>query len=222
MKTLINIFKTKYLFSLTGIVIFIFYLQTIAPSVVETDCGELATVQATLGIAHPTGYPLFTLLGYVWLKIPFLFSVIFKLNLLATIYTILASIIFLKTGWLLLNNFNLLTISSDTKSQKASQTNNFAQLDEKTKFISVISAGLMLAFSSTFWIQSTSTEVYSLHLLLLNLILYSFLIAYFSTKENDFRKSQRQWIVFFNSAWIWILKSPLYHLLDTSLSISIF
>ncbi|MCX8010241.1 MAG: DUF2723 domain-containing protein, partial [Ignavibacteria bacterium] len=99
-----NYVKAKYLFPLIVILVFIFYLKTLAPSVVEMDCGELAAVQSTLGIAHPTGYPLFTLLGYLWSKIPLSFSVIFQLNLLAAIYSIVAVIFFLKTAWLLLNN----------------------------------------------------------------------------------------------------------------------
>jgi hypothetical protein len=42
---------------------FLVYLKTLAPSVTFIDSGELAAVACTLGIAHPTGYPLFTLLG---------------------------------------------------------------------------------------------------------------------------------------------------------------
>ena len=49
---------------------FIVYLQTMAPSVPNIDGGELATVCATLGIAHPTGYPLFTLIGYLFAHLP--------------------------------------------------------------------------------------------------------------------------------------------------------
>ena len=48
----------------------IVYGFTLAPSVVHIDSGELAAVQSTLGIAHPTGYPLFTILGYLFLRIP--------------------------------------------------------------------------------------------------------------------------------------------------------
>ena len=56
----------KYYFLLTGLIAFIFFLTTIAPSVIQIDTGELAAVQVTLGIAHPTGYPLFTILGYIF------------------------------------------------------------------------------------------------------------------------------------------------------------
>jgi hypothetical protein len=42
------------------------YARTLAPGLTEIDSGELAAVAATLGIAHPSGYPLFALLGRVW------------------------------------------------------------------------------------------------------------------------------------------------------------
>ncbi len=41
------------------------YLPTAARHIGFVDRGELAAVAATLGIAHPTGYPLLTLLGHV-------------------------------------------------------------------------------------------------------------------------------------------------------------
>ncbi|HMB69281.1 MAG TPA: DUF2723 domain-containing protein, partial [bacterium] len=42
------------------------YARTLAPGLTEIDSGELSAVAATLGIAHPSGYPLFSVLGRVW------------------------------------------------------------------------------------------------------------------------------------------------------------
>ena len=47
-------FLRKYFAELTGLVVFAVYLITLAPSVVQIDSCELAAVQSTLGIAHPT------------------------------------------------------------------------------------------------------------------------------------------------------------------------
>ncbi|HEX5315198.1 MAG TPA: DUF2723 domain-containing protein, partial [Candidatus Kapabacteria bacterium] len=60
---------------------FVIYLQTLAPSVDFIDAGELATVCTTLGIAHPTGYPLFTLVGWVFAHLPIGSTVIYRLNI---------------------------------------------------------------------------------------------------------------------------------------------
>ena len=40
------------------------YLATVAPSVPPGDSGNLIVAAATLGIAHPPGYPLFAMLGH--------------------------------------------------------------------------------------------------------------------------------------------------------------
>lgn len=46
------------------------YLATLAPSVVGGDAGEMITVTACGGVLHPPGYPLYTLLGKVFLWLP--------------------------------------------------------------------------------------------------------------------------------------------------------
>jgi hypothetical protein len=47
------------------------YLATLAPSVVGGDAGELITGTACGGVLHPPGYPLYTLLGKLFLWLPF-------------------------------------------------------------------------------------------------------------------------------------------------------
>ena len=87
----------KYFNLITAVFVLLVYLFTIAPSVVQIDSGELAAVQATLGIAHPTGYPLFTIVGYIFSLIPLPFTKIFQLNLLAAIYCSAAVGVFIHT-----------------------------------------------------------------------------------------------------------------------------
>jgi len=94
----------KYFYVFTGLTVLIIYIITVAPSVVQIDSGELAAVQATLGIAHPTGYPLFTIIGYLFSLIPLPFSKIFQLNLLAAIYCSAGIAIFICTVKLVLDN----------------------------------------------------------------------------------------------------------------------
>jgi hypothetical protein len=50
-------------------IVFMLYFLTSAPGLGLVDSGELTTAAATLGIAHPTGYPLYLLLGRLWLCI---------------------------------------------------------------------------------------------------------------------------------------------------------
>ena len=55
---------------LLGAVAGVVYALTCAPGLFYTDTGELAAASATLGVAHPTGYPLFTMLSHVWTLLP--------------------------------------------------------------------------------------------------------------------------------------------------------
>ena len=96
----------KYYAFLTGLLVFIIYLFTLAPSVVEIDSGELATVQAKLGIAHPTGYPLFTLIGHLFYLLPLHLRKIYQLNLLTAVWCSLAVMVFVYTSKLVLDNIN--------------------------------------------------------------------------------------------------------------------
>ena len=83
---------------LTGLIAFAVYLLTISHSITEFDSGELAAVQATLGIAHPPGYPLFTILGYIFSKIPLGITKIYQLNILCSLWCVGAVIFFTHTS----------------------------------------------------------------------------------------------------------------------------
>jgi len=206
-----NLIK-KYFASLTGLFSFIVYLTTIAPSVIQIDSGELAAVQATLGIAHPTGYPLFTLTGYIFSLIPFGFSKIFQLNILSAVWCSLGVIIFVHTSKLVLDNITSFGISpvptlpagrqvlsgkvqARNKESKKSKRikgkeiveKNASEISEEKKYIASAAGGLILAFSQTFWFQSTSVEVYSLHIFIINLIILFLLKSFLlQNKETKF------------------------------------
>lgn len=158
-----------------ALIIFIIYLTTLASTVIHLDSGELAAVQATLGIAHPTGYPLYTIIGFIFSKILFFFDTIYSLNLLAAVYCSLSVLILIKLSRLILDNIN--TTSPDLKSKKKKPV--AFELDEEQKMVISLTIGLMIGLSKTFWFQSTSVEVYSLHLLLLSFILLFTVKAYF-------------------------------------------
>jgi hypothetical protein len=51
------------------------YYETLQPSVPGGDAGELITEAYQLGLPHPPGYPLHTLLGYAFSHSPFWSSI---------------------------------------------------------------------------------------------------------------------------------------------------
>ena len=95
----------KFFPLLLSLIAAVVYLLTLAPSVVEIDSGELAAVQYNLGVAHPTGYPLFSLLGWLWSHIPLGMSKIYQLNLLALLYCTGAIFLFARAMQVFLANW---------------------------------------------------------------------------------------------------------------------
>ena len=202
-------FLRKYYAIITGFIVFIVYVTTLAPSVVEIDAGELATVQVLLGIAHPTGYPLFTLLGHLFSLIPFHFSKIYQLNLLTAIWCSLAVTVFVYTCKFILDNLIVFEFNNKAKLQKESKkgkrkkgedrkrefsTPQKAIIEEPVKYIASISAGLLLGFDRTFWNQGNAVEVYSLQAFLFCLIIFSLLKAYITPIEE--RGLTKRWLIF--------------------------
>lgn len=147
--------------SLVFLAAFAAYLATLATSIGFIDAGELAAVAHTLGIAHPTGYPLFTLLAAAFAKLPLGGTVIWKLNLLAAILCAGAA-------WA----FYALFLALLRAARPAS-----AAPESRTLPVAAATGALALAFSRTFWTQAVAVEVYSLHLLLVALVLLAFLRA---------------------------------------------
>ena len=177
----------KFYLLLLFVIVVSSYYYSMAPSLVELDSGELATAQATLGIAHPTGYPLFTLLGYLFLKIPLPFSMVFRSNLLSLLWTLLSVIMFFSLVKLILTNLTMFANKKITE---------IIILKSETEILSISFLGtLIFAFSRTVWSQSTSVEVYSLHLILITSVLYFFFKAIIQTGHNEF-KLNKSWFVF--------------------------
>lgn len=112
------------------------YIATLAPTVVTIfdDSPEFQLVCYRLGVAHPTGYPLYTLLGWLFTRLPF-GDVAYRVNLLSAVCAAgaLAGVFVL--------------VRELTGRSTAG----------------VLSA-LALAVSPVFWSQATIAEVYALHL----------------------------------------------------------
>lgn len=161
---------------------FSLYVLTLSPSVTFTDSGELAAACASLGVAHPTGYPLFIILGFLWSSLPLPVPIIFKLNLFAAFCTALASMIFFELTLFFLSVVQERTSQSpkEAKATKKKKSNRksespFVPLERETLVLIALATSLLFAFSRTIWAQATAIEVYSLHLVMLTLSILLFL-----------------------------------------------
>lgn len=79
-----NATRPPYLGALaTFVVIFATYLVTLAPTTAFWDTSEYIAAAYTLGIPHPPGNPLFTLMAHVWGMIPLVADYAQRINLFA-------------------------------------------------------------------------------------------------------------------------------------------
>ncbi|MEW6507825.1 MAG: DUF2723 domain-containing protein [Bacteroidota bacterium] len=170
--------------AINSLLVFLIYLLTLAPSVLQIDSGELAAVQATLGISHPTGYPLFTLAGYLFMQLPLPISLIQKANLLAAVWCALGILFFIKSSVLIIANIQPAKKLDKKPKAKLFRISEMADSNNTVVVSAAITGGLFLAFSKTFWMQSTSVEVYSLQIFLFALIIFSSLKVYYSDKNS--------------------------------------
>ena len=121
---------------LLGILVFcgsmLLYLLTLSPGLLPADSGEFQLVTNVLGIAHPPGYALYTMLGKLFSLLPLADHTI-EMNLLSAVFSSAALVVI------------ALAVYRVTKSA----------------FAGVVSAGV-LGLGATFWVQSTTTNIRSL------------------------------------------------------------
>lgn len=156
------------------------YFQTMSRSISYIDGGEITTDLWTLGIPHPTGYPLFMMLGYLFVHIPILPEVAMRANLFAALCTSTAGglfyLVFVRAQAVLAPN------SNNPKSKAPGVAHGAEKLLHLDKGLiirlSSILGTLVLVFASTFWYQSTSVESYPLELVIFALIMFIWLGFY--------------------------------------------
>ena len=111
------------------------YLLTMGRVVGRADVFEFQVVAYQLGIAHPTGYPLFLLLGKLFTFLP-LGSVAWRVNLSAVVYAAITAVLLAYLGWRLYGRYR-----------------------------PALLAAVAFALTPTFWSQAIEAEVYTLHTL---------------------------------------------------------
>ena len=174
------------------LVAFITYLFTLTPTVDFIDSGELAAVCATLGIAHPTGYPLFTLIGYVFSQLPVADTVIGRLNIMSALFAALGAGLFTILVKEILGVTATVGIKKQGKKKVKRKRSGAGKekegeeffLSEKLQWLAAASAGLLLCWTAIFWEVGTTLEVYSLHALFVVLLLY-LAVRYSSEREPE-------------------------------------
>jgi hypothetical protein len=139
---------------LAGAAAFFLYLTTLAPGLLGGDSGEFQFAAWLGGFAHPTGYPLYLILGYLWTHLVGAGDPAWRMNLLSAAF-----------GGLTVGLLYLL----------AAQTVRLAApppgLPRPVVRLSALFSALLFAVTPTFWSQAVITEVYTLQAALVAAIL---------------------------------------------------
>src|SRR5688572_22983108 len=117
--------------------IFIVYALGASRTIYVGDSGELATAAAILGIPHPSGYPLYVLLGKLFVSLFSLGSIPFRLSIFSAVCAAASCGL-------------LFRILRETEVPR----------------LAGLFAALLLAFSPSFWAEANIQRVYSLNALL--------------------------------------------------------
>ncbi len=131
---------------------FVLYLRTLAPTVLYYERPELidaAMLQVhsyTLGITHPTGYPTYTMLAYLFTYLPF-GDPAYRANLASAVFGAAAVFFLFFAGWRLSGRIRAAAVGS-----------------------------LAFAAGNTFWSQAVIAEVYTLNALFVAAILLVLLL----------------------------------------------
>jgi hypothetical protein len=137
---------------LVAAVAFGIYLRTVMPSTGFWDTGEAQTVPPTLSIFHPTGFPTYTLIGWLWSQVP-IGEVAWRMNVLsATAVAVAAGLVTLIAGHL---------------------------IHERHRSVTAIGAalgGFAFAFAPEPWENATRADVHALNVLFVALIVWLLMV----------------------------------------------
>ena len=144
---------------------FVVYWLTSAPSVLFGDSGEFQFVPYILGIAHPTGYPLYVLLGYVWSHLLIAGDVAYRMNLFSAFWGALT----VGSVFLLLERCLRMAVPD---------------ISRPARRVAGVAAAATFGVGITFWQQAVVAEVYTLHTFFVTLVL----LLVLNLADNGFRK----------------------------------
>ena len=164
---------------------FAVYCWSTSGTVVLEDDGFFIMAAYFNGIAHPPGYPLFTVIAHIFSNIP-IGSVAFRLHMLSAVFASFSCIIL----WVIACKL----------------------FEDK---ICAYAAALSLAFSNIFWSQAIITEVYTLNAMLILIILLLALVATSThdtgLRHNYFRWTLLTYGLALSNHWpLLILSTPMF------------
>jgi hypothetical protein len=166
--------RSRWIHALAHIVLFAVavcvYTLTMNPDVQPADSGEFQVAAITLGIPHPPGYPLYTMLGWLFAQVP-VGSPYARVTFLSVVASALTLVLVSLTIQRLINAYK----------PGGTCGANYLPL------MAGLLGALALGSSTTFWAQATTTNIRSLTAFFTALMLYavSWLYQVATTVQKD-------------------------------------
>jgi hypothetical protein len=119
------------------------YVSTLSRGMLQGDALDFQLAMATLGVPHATGYPLFTILGWLWVHLVPWGDLTTRASLLSAVFGALTVAMVYRLAFHLTG-----------------------------RHLASLAGAISLALSYAFWTQTSITEVYTLNTFFLTLVLY--------------------------------------------------
>ncbi|MBI1878497.1 MAG: DUF2723 domain-containing protein, partial [Chloroflexi bacterium] len=161
------------------------YTSTLAPTVLEGDTALYEYTPYVLGVTYPTGYPLYILLGKLWVTFFPFGGLAWRMNLFSALCSATALPLIYGATRRLFTPSVLPTHGEDTGiKHPLLPTPRFASLLPR---IAALVTVLTFATLPTFWRWSTEAKIYTLNILLFSGILYTLALAYDRGRGSEVR-----------------------------------
>jgi hypothetical protein len=167
--------------ALVGVALGCAYARTLAPGVTwandGADSGDLIAATATLGVAHPTGYPTYLLLARLFQLIP-IGDVALRSTIFSAVAAVLAALCVYLLVWRLTARVSPGIIRGRTQTDVDNQQSSaFVHIRPRPISAAAAAAALAIGLAPGFWSQAVIAEVYSLNALFIALMLLFMLQA---------------------------------------------
>lgn len=139
------------------------YFFTLSPGLLPADNGEFQLVAAQLGVAHPPGFPLYTLLAHLMTWLPIGDTAAYRVNLLSVLTSTAVLLLIYNTVW-----------------------------DMTRRTLAAVTAVLALGTATTFWAQATTANIRSLTALFAALALWA-LVRFYQQVQREKRLEIGDW-----------------------------
>ena len=146
-------------------VVFCVYYATMYRTLAGGDSGDIVSTSCALGVAHPPGYPLQTLLGALFLRVLPWGSPAWRVNMVSVLCGALASGQVFRASCLLLRELQGVPAGIGAGVRPS-------QADAAACRWAASLGALMFALSPTVWMYSTHAEVFALNNLLVATLVY--------------------------------------------------